>query len=65
MFMLVVSIITIFLILNILGVWIGKLSVRYKWPFWMMLTVALLFGGLVGNLYYSNIIAPLYYNLGS
>lgn len=65
MFMLVVSIIAIFLILNILGVAIGKLSVRYKWPFWVMLIVALLFGGLIGNLYYSNIIAPLYYNLGS
>jgi len=65
MFMLVVSIIAIFLILNILGVGIGKLSVRYKWPFWVMLVVALLFGGLIGNLYYSNIIVPLYYNLGS
>ncbi|QQO90615.1 hypothetical protein pEaSNUABM42_00131 [Erwinia phage pEa_SNUABM_42] len=65
MHMLIVSIVAIFLILNLLGVGIGKLSVRYNWSFWAMLTVALFFGGLIGNVYFSYIIRPLYQNLGS
>jgi len=63
--MLVVSVVAIFLILNLLGVGIGKLSVRYNWSFWVMLMVALFFGGFIGNVYYRYIIVPLYQNLGS
>ncbi|QOC54582.1 hypothetical protein pSALSNUABM04_122 [Salmonella phage pSal-SNUABM-04] len=65
MLAIIVAIIIGFLMLSVLGIWIAKVSIRYHWPWWVMLVVALALGGLLGNVYFNFVIVPLYQNIGN
>ncbi|QVW56270.1 hypothetical protein pEaSNUABM6_00134 [Erwinia phage pEa_SNUABM_6] len=60
----IVSIIVIVMALSMLGSWIGRMSVRRNWSFPLMLVVALVLGGFIGNVYFSAVVIPLYNNIG-